>query len=156
MKLSALFLVVALSVAAVGSAALTTIDFTRDASGQVLTDINGNAAVSFSSPYANLLVDSDGDGEYSLDLNAAINDNSNLGYNTNATFTLGEGAEGAFQITNNSDINITVALEGNGISLAAGSTTVVAPGETEVYNVALNTDGIAAGTDLVATLTISE
>ena len=155
MKLSALFLVVALGVAAVGSAALTTVDFTRNASGQVLTDIDENAAVSFSSPYQNLLLPSGTSGEYRLDLNAAISDVATEGYNTNAIFTLGKGADGAFQITNNSDINITVALAGTGSSLETGSTTTVEPGQTEVYNVVVNTENVAAGTPLAATLTIA-
>lgn len=112
MKLSVLLIVVALSIAAVGSAALSSISFGRNVSaGQVMVDTDENVAIQIinTSNYVGL-VKTGTDGKVSFDLNEAINNSVNSGFNADAIFTIGTPTSGVIQIKNNSDIPVTVTL----------------------------------------------
>lgn len=111
-KFRALFLVAALSIAAVGSAALSSVSFDRSVSaGQVLVDTDDNVAIQISniSNYEGL-VKTQADGKVSLNLNEAINGNVAGGFNTDATFSLGTSNIGVIRIKNNSDIMVSVSM----------------------------------------------
>lgn len=149
MKLSALFLVVALGVAAVGSAALTTINLDRNMTVDVVSDTDVNAAVQFSefTKYPGLLVETGG--VVSLDLNQAINDNATAGFNPNAVFTIDD----AFTITNNSDIAVVVSSD-NVVTLAGSSGSLTIPvGGSSTFDVTINTAGTGS---LVSVLSVNQ
>jgi hypothetical protein len=147
LKLSALFIVAALSIAAVGSAALTSLSFDRSVSaGQILVDTDPNVAIQVSniSNYTGL-VKTDTDGKVSFDLNEAINNNRNSGFNTDAVFSIGTAATGAIKIKNNSDIPIAVSMtnDNNAISLipANNSNATIGVGTSGDYFFTINTNG---------------
>ncbi len=157
-KLSLVLIVVALMVAAVGSAALASISLDRTVeAGQVLTDIDPNAAIVFTADAAySTVIDSatKANGEVILDLNGAISNTLTEGYNTEATFAIGTSAAPVFYITNNSDAPVAVNLSGanGGLSLVNPGT-VPAGGKVGFY-FAIDTHGVAAGSSIGGTLTV--
>lgn len=161
MKLSALFLVVALSVAAVGSAALTQIDFTRDTAGTVLSDTASNVAVKFTAVTDyEAAVDEAANGEIAIDLNdafAAVTNQASNGFNPNAVFTVGDGT-GIYTITNNSDSEIIVTLEqattGLTMSPIGGDNTLL-PGDTTAFSFTIDTNGKAKDAPLTGKVTVA-
>lgn len=111
-KLSVVLLVLAMSVVAFGSAALSSIAFERDVTaGSVLVDTDPNVAIQITnnSSYSNLVV-TEADGKISLKLNEAINNASINGFNTDALYSIGTYSSGVIKIKNNSDIPVTVTL----------------------------------------------
>ena len=105
LKFGVLFLLVALSIAAVGSAALSNVTFNRSVNaGQIMVDTDQNVAVQITniSKYSNL-VKTDANGKVKFDLNEAINNNTSNGFNTDALFSIGSTSNGAIKIKNNSD-----------------------------------------------------
>lgn len=162
-KLGALFILAAMSIAAVGSAALSSVSFDRSVSaGKVLVDTDPNVAVQItsSSSYTGL-IKTDTDGKVILNLNNAINNNVNSGFNTDAMFTVGSATNGVIKIKNNSDIPITVTLandpaNNNAITLSPTSTssTTIAVGASGDYYFTINTNGQDAAKSLNATLHI--
>ncbi|MDF2538614.1 MAG: hypothetical protein K0S76_1635 [Herbinix sp.] len=149
-KLSALFIIAALGIAAVGSAALSSLNFERNVSaGQILVDTDANVAIQISntSNYVGL-VKTDADGKVTLNLNEAINNNANGGFNTDAVFAIGSATSGAIKIKNNSDIPITVSMTNdastnNAITLSPvnSSSSTIAVGSSGNYYFTINTNG---------------
>ncbi len=114
LKLGILFIAVALSIAAAGSAALSSLSFDRSMTARVLVDTDNNVAVQFTniSRYSRL-VSTGNDGKVTFNLNEAINNNSNNGFNKDAVFSIGTQSNGVVKIKNNSDIPVTVSTKGN-------------------------------------------
>lgn len=111
-KLGALLIIAALSIVAVGSAALASITFDRSVSaGEILVDTDDNVAIQITniSNYSEL-VKMLGDGAVTFDLNEAINSNVKSGFNTDATFSIGTPTSGVIRIKNNSDIPVDVYM----------------------------------------------
>lgn len=111
-KVSILLVILAMGIAAFGSAALSSIAFDRNVSaGSVLVDTDPNVAIQITnnSIYPNLLTTAS-DGKVSLNLNEAINNASSSGFNTDATYSLGTFSSGVIKIKNNSDVAVTVSL----------------------------------------------
>ncbi|HWT76464.1 MAG TPA: hypothetical protein VN258_17340 [Mobilitalea sp.] len=150
LKLSVLFIFAALSIASVGSAALSSVSFDRSASaGQILMDTDKNVAVQVSniSKYTNL-VKAESDGKVSISLNEAINNNSANGFNTDAIFEIGSPTSGVVRIKNNSDIPITVTLNNdlnstNSMSIipANNSSATIGVGSSSDFYFTINTNG---------------
>lgn len=112
LRISIVMIIMALSIAAIGSAAISSLTFERSvAAGQILLDTDPNVAVQITnnSSYPNLVV-TNPDGKISLNLNEAINNSSSGGFNTDATYSIGTFASGVVKIKNNSDVDIIVTL----------------------------------------------
>ena len=162
-KLGVLFIVTALMIAAVGSAALSYVSFDRSVNaGQVMVDTDQNVAVQITSAskYPGL-VKTDPDGKVSLNLNDGINNNTNSGFNTDAVFTIGSSSNGAIKIKNNSDTSITVSMvndAGNNntlsISPANGSNANIGPGASADFYFTINTNGQDALKSMKAVLRV--
>ncbi len=163
LKFGVLFLLVALSIAAVGSAALSNVTFNRSVNaGQIMVDTDQNVAVQITniSKYSNL-VKTDANGKVKFDLNEAINNNTSNGFNTDALFSIGSTSNGAIKIKNNSDMPITVTMNndansGNSMSLVPinnGSNTIGVGASTDFY-FSINTNGQAANKTLSAVLRV--
>jgi hypothetical protein len=145
LKLSVLLVASALSIVAIGSAALTNISFDRNISGQVLVDTDENVAIQISntSKYVGL-VKEDSNGKVELNLNEAINNNVSSGFNTDATFAIGSSSEGVIKIKNNSDIPVTISLQDNdAIALlpTSKSSSVIGSGQAGDFYFTINTSG---------------
>lgn len=157
-RISVLFVVAALSIAAVGSAALSTISLERTASGQVLVDTDENVAVQITniSNYTDLVKTQNG--KVSVDLNAAINNNSSNGFNTDALFTIGTSENGVVKIKNNSDIPVTVTISdsSNAVSLMPvnGSSNTIEVGRSGDFYFQINTNGQGASSILNAVIRV--
>lgn len=162
-KLSILLIVAALSIAAVGSAALSSLSFERDVTaGQILVDTDPNVAIQITGvgDYTKLVTENS-NGEVSIDLNKVIN-RENGGFNTEARFQIGTGSNGVIRITNNSEIPVTVSLISasdltkNGITMipADGGSNTITPGQSGDYYFVINTSGLPQGTVLNATLSV--
>lgn len=146
LKLSALLVIAALSIAAVGSAALTNISFDRNVSaGTILVDTDENVAIQISntSKYAGL-VKTEADGKVSLNLSQAINSNVNSGFNTDAVFSIGTPTSGVIKIKNNSDIPVTVDMTN---ASSSGEAITLMP-----TNSSSNTIGVGAASDFYFTI----
>lgn len=160
-KLSALFIGAALSIAAVGSAALSNISLERNATGQVLVDTDDNVAIQIKniSKY-NGLVKNGADGKVSFDLNEAINNNSKNGFNTDALFTIGSASEGVIQIKNNSDVRVTVSMtndfNNNAVTLMPvnSSSNTIEVGQAGEFYFTINTKDQSALNTLKAVLRV--
>lgn len=162
-KLGALLVFVTLSVAAVGSAALSSISFERNVTaGQILVDTEQNVAVQVTniSNYVDL-VKTESDGKVSLHLNEAINHSVNSGFNTDATFTIGTPTNGVIKIKNNSDIPITVSMtnstsNSNAINLSPinSSSSNIAVGSSGDFYFTIDTNGQDALKSLNAVLRV--
>ncbi len=159
-KLSALLIVAALSILAVGSAALTSIYLDRNVSaGSVLIDTADGVAIQFTAMNS---YDTKGvfvtnaNGEVSFDLTKAVATGDTLnGWNTDARFLVGSSATPVFSLTNNSDLAVTVnfndtAAEGADVVNLIGSATI-ASGETQEYYFDIDTSN---GTNGDATKTL--
>lgn len=163
LKVSILLIGVALSVAAVGSAALSSIAFDRSLSaGQVLADTDPNVAVQITniSPYS-ALMKTGTDGQVSFDLNAAVNNNLANGFNTDATYSIGTASSGVIKIKNNSDLPVTVTLANdagnvNAVTLHATSATspTIGSGASSDFYFTLDTNNQDAVKNLKAVLSI--
>lgn len=159
-KLGVLFVIAALSIAAVGSAALSSVSFDRSVSaGKVLVDTDQNVAIQITgnSNYTGL-VKSDADGKVYLNLNEAINNNTSGGFNTDAIFTIGTQSNGAIKIKNNSDLPVNVSMTNdpgnNAITLSPvnGTGSTIGAGATGDYYFTINTNGQDALKTLSAVL----
>lgn len=161
LKLSALLIIAGLSIAAVGSAALSSISFDRSVSaGRVLVDTDENAAIQITniSDYADL-VETQTNGEVSLNLNAALGTNPNSGFNTDAVFSIGTSSNGVIKIKNNSDIPVTATLTNAGdqsitMNPVNGSGNTIDAGRSGDFYFTVNTGGKNAADLLNATLHI--
>ncbi len=147
-KLSALVITVALLVAVVGSAALSQITFDRSLSGSVYADMDPNAAIVFAANNGYSSVVTQQDGIVSINLAQAINNDTALGFNTQALFNIGTAAAPVFNVTNNSDVEITLNLNtttaGLSMSPAAGDYTIAA-GTSKDFYFTFDTTGIVPG-----------
>lgn len=162
-KFGILFLLVAVSIAAVGSAALSNVTFNRSVSaGQIMVDTDQNVAVQITniSKYNNL-VKTDADGKVRFDLNEAINNNKSNGFNTDAIFSLGSTSSGVIKIKNNSDVPIAVTMvndanSGNSMTLSATNNAgnTIGIGASADFYFTINTSGQAANKTLNATLRV--
>ncbi len=162
-KFGVLFLLVAMSIAAVGSAALSNVTFNRNVNaGQVMVDTDQNVAVQITniSKYNNL-VKTDATGKVSFDLNEAINNNKSNGFNTDAVFSVGNTSTGVIKIKNNSDVPIGVTMvndanSGNALTLVATNNAgnTIAIGASADFYFTINTSGQAANKTLGATLRV--
>lgn len=148
-KLSALLIIAAMGIAAVGSAALTNVSFDRNVSaGKILVDTDENVAVQFSntSKYSGL-VKTDANGKVTLNLNEAISNNVNSGFNTDAVFTIGTSGNGVIKIKNNSDIPVTVSManasNNNAISMSPvnNSSSTIGVGASGDFYFTIDTTG---------------
>lgn len=162
LKLGVLFLAAALSIAAVGSAALSSVSFDRNVSaGQILVDTDQNVAIQItnSSKYSGL-VKTEADGKVSLNLNEAINNSTNSGFNTDALFSIGSAANGVIKIKNNSDIPVSVSMTNatgnNAISLSptSSSSSTIGVGASGDYYFTIDTNGQDALKTLNAVLRV--
>lgn len=162
-RLSALLIFAALSIAAAGSAALSSLSFDRSVSaGQILVDTDKNVAIQISniSNYEGL-VKTGADGKVSLNLNEAISKSTGSGFNTDAVFSIGTPASGVVRITNNSDIPVTITMandsnNNNAIALIpvnSSSNTITAGAAGDFY-FTINTNGQDAAKSLNAVLHI--
>ena len=162
-KLGALFIIAALIIAAVGSAALSAVSFDRTVkAGKILVDTDENVAIQVTntSKYPGL-VKADANGKVSLNLNEAINSNSNSGFNTDALFTIGSATSGVFRIKNNSDMPVTVSMtndsgNNNAITLtpANNSNATIGIGGSSDFYFTINTNGQEATKSLNAVLRV--
>lgn len=149
-KLVALFIAAALSIAAVGSAALTSISFDRNVSaGQILVDTDQNVAIQITntSRYTGL-VKTETDGKVSINLNEAIGNNVNSGFNTDAEFSIGTPTSGVIKIKNNSDIPVSVSMtnaagNNNAITMSPtnSSSSTIDAGASGDFYFTVNTNG---------------
>ncbi len=163
LRLGVLLILAAVGVAAIGSAALSSISFGRDINaGKILVDTDQNVAIQITnkSNYTGL-VKTEPDGKVSLNLSAAINNNTNSGFNTDAVFSIGSAANGVIRIKNNSDIPVTVTMangEGNGnaITMAPsnGSGATISVGASSDFYFTIDTNGHDALKTLSAVLRI--
>lgn len=120
-RISIAMIIMAISITAMGSAAISTLTFERSvAAGQILLDTDPNVAVQITnnSTYPNLVV-TNPDGKISLNLNEAVNNASSSGFNTDATYSIGTFESGVVKIKNNSDIPVTVTLTNDANNLGA-------------------------------------
>ncbi len=153
LKLSVLLVVVAVAIAAVGSAALSSVSFDRSLkAGKVLVDTDDNVAIQITniSKYPGL-VKADSKGKVSININEAINSNSNTnsGFNTDAIFTIGSTSSGVIKIKNNSDAPVSVSIinesgNNNAITLTPvnnGNNTINVGGSSDFY-FTINTTGL--------------
>lgn len=153
LKLSVLLVVVAVAIAAVGSAALSSVSFDRSVkAGKVLVDTDDNVAIQITniSKYPGL-VKADSKGKVSININEAINSNSNTnsGFNTDAIFTIGSTSSGVIKIKNNSDAPVSVSIinesgNNNAITLTPvnnGNNTINVGGSGDFY-FTINTTGL--------------
>jgi P pilus assembly chaperone PapD len=149
LQFSALLVIASLSIAAVGSAALSSLSFDRTVyAGQILVDTDSNVAVQITntSNYTGL-VKTEADGKVSLNLNQAINNDVKSGFNTDALFSIGSSQNGVIKIKNNSDLPITVSLsdtaDNNAIQMApvTGSSTTIGVGSAGSFYFTVNTNG---------------
>lgn len=164
LKLSAVLIVAALSIAAVGSAALSSVTFNRNVSaGQILVDTDENVAIQITNASTKYpgLVKTGADGKITINLNEAINNNVNSGFNTDALFSIGTPANGVIKIKNNSDIPVTVSMTNdagniNAISLipANNSSNIISAGSAADFYFTINTSNQAAAKPLNAVLYI--
>lgn len=159
-KLSALFITAALSIAAVGSAAISTVNFDRNAAGKILVDTDDNVAIQIMniSNYRGLVKTSD-NGKASINLNEAINNSESSGFNTDAIFTVGTPTSGVIKIKNNSDIPVSVTMNNennNGITLTPtnSSNATIGVGSASDFYFTINTNGKKAAETLNATVHI--
>ena len=117
--------------------ALTQVTIDRDIRVAVLTDISDNVPVKFTAGvnYPGVLVD-DGSGRVVIDLSNAFGEDGGL--NPHGTFTIGSNnaGEGVFQITNNSNFDISVGINGSAVLVGAAT---IGPGTTEEYGITLTT-----------------
>ena len=154
-KLSALLIVAALSILAVGSAALTSIYLDRNVSaGSVLKDTDTGVAIQFTPMNGydtkNIFVTDSSTGEVSFDLTKAVATGKTLnGWNTDARFLVGSASTPVFSLTNNSDLAVTVnfndsAIQGVDVVNLIGSSTIAA-GATQEYYFNIDTSNGAAG-----------
>ena len=161
LKFSALLMIAGLSIAAAGSAALSSIAFDRSVSaGRVLVDTDENAAIQITniSNYSDL-VETETNGEVSLNLNAALGANPNSGFNTDAVFSIGTSSNGVIRIKNNSDIPVTATLTAAGdqsiaMNPANGSDNTIDAGRAGDFYFSVNTGGKNTADLLNATLHI--
>ena len=163
LKLSALLIIAALSITAVGSAALSNISFDRNISaGEILVDTDENVAIQITnvSAYTDL-VQTEVDGKVSINLNQAINNNTNSGFNTDAQFSVGTLTDGVIKIRNNSDIPVTVSMSNasnnnDAITLkpANSSSSTIGVGAASDFYFVINTHGQDATKILNAVLHI--
>jgi hypothetical protein len=162
LKLGVLFLAAALSIAAVGSAALSSVSFDRNVSaGQILVDTDQNVAIQITntSKYTGL-VKTESDGKVSLNLNEAINNSTNSGFNTDALFSIGSAANGVIKIKNNSDMPVSVSMTNatgnNAISLSptSSSSSTIGVGASGDYYFTIDTNGQDALKTLNAVLRV--
>jgi hypothetical protein len=154
---------IALVVASVSSAALSSLSMDRAMTGTVLADSNSNVAVQITDLTGNpSFLDINSKGKYSFDLNDAINKNGALnttnttnGFNPDALFFVGNATTGAFKIQNNSDIPVTVSLSNTPDAVTlhpqSGTATVAAGASKEFYFI-IDTTTYAAGDSLNGTL----
>lgn len=153
LKLSVLLVVVAVAIAAVGSAALSSVSFDRSVkAGKILVDTDDNVAIQITniSKYQGL-VKADSKGKVSININEAINSNSNTnsGFNTDAIFTIGSTSSGVIKIKNNSDAPVSVSIineSGNNNAIALtpvnnGNNTINVGGSSDFY-FTINTTGL--------------
>lgn len=162
-KLSIFLMIMAMSMAAFGSAALSSISFDRNiTAGKVLVDTDPNVAIQITnnSTYTNL-VTTGADGKIALNLNEAINNTSSSGFNTDATYSIGTYTSGVIKIKNNSDVAVAVSLindASNAGALALLSSndpsSTIAAGETRDFYFTLDTNGQDAVKTLNATLRV--
>lgn len=158
-KLWGLLIVVGILVTSTGTAALSSLSLEREVSaGTVLSDTDPDVSVKFEnlSTYNDLMLVSSGKVEFNL--NAAIGNSLQDGFNTDAEYAIGTAASPLFKITNNSDVSVTVSISGNGVvSLmnATGSTAIISPGQSSSFYFEVNTTNVNAGIDLTENLTIS-
>lgn len=150
MKLRVLFLVAAVSILAVGSAALATVNFERNADARILVDTDDNVAIQIinTSNY-DRLVKTAPNGKVSFDLNEAINNKANNGFNPDAIFTVGSPTNGVIKIKNNSDIPVTVTMNSagdNAISILPvnSSEATIGVGSSSDFYFTIDTNGRSA------------
>lgn len=157
-KTSVIFAIAILSIVAVGSAALSTISFERTATGQVLVDTDDNVAIQVTniSRYTDLVKVQNG--KVSVDLNAAINNNKNSGFNTDAVFTVGTSESGVIKINNNSDIPVTVSMtdSSNAVTLKQvnSSSNTIEVGRSGDFYFQIDTNGQGASKILNAVIRV--
>ena len=136
--------------------ALTQVEIDRDISATVESDTDENVAVKFE---VNEMYDSVGkveNGVISFDLGGALVGDAEH-YNVEAKFTIGDDDENwVFRITNNSQFDISVAVNpDDGPVMLVGEDTVET-GETEKFYFMLDTSGLSPGAKVEATLEIRE
>ncbi len=162
LKIGVLFLAAVLSIAAVGSAALSSVSFDRNVSaGQILVDTDQNVAIQITntSKYTGL-VKTESDGKVSLNLNEAINNSTNSGFNTDALFSIGSAANGVIKIKNNSDMPVSVSMTNatgnNALSLSptSSSSSTIGIGASGDYYFTIDTNGQDALKTLNAVLRV--
>lgn len=160
LKFSIMLIVAAISILAIGSAALSAVNFERSVTGQVLVDTDENVAIQITniSKYSGL-VKTGSDGRASFHLNDAISNRSSSGFNTNAEYSIGTATEGVIKIKNNSDIPVTVTMnqaDGNAISLIPvnGSSATIRVGSSSDFYFTVNTYGQPAFKNLNAVVRI--
>lgn len=162
-KLGALLIISALSIGAVGSAALSSVSFDRTVNaGQIKVDTDQDVAVQFTntSNYAGL-IKTDSNGKVTLNLNEAINNNPTIGYNTDALFTVGSASKGVMKIKNNSDVAVAVSMvndnkNANAVTITptSGSSSTIGAGSSADFYFTINTNGQEALKTMNAVLNV--
>jgi len=154
-----LFLIsVLILVGMIGSAALTSLSFSRDiAAGRILSDFDDNAAVTFTplSGYEDH-VKSLGNGEIFFDLTEALADGAAGGFNAASFFAVGSEGNEVFSLSNHSDLAVTLSLlESTGGLALEGNDEPLNPGETGYYYFTIDTDGMPPGTAITGILRVT-
>jgi hypothetical protein len=160
-KLSALFILAALSIAAVGSASLSSVFFARSVIGKVLIDTADDVAIQIIAKDQGYkeLIKTDEYGEISIDLSKAIDKNASRGFNTDAVFGIGSLQSGVIIIKNNSDVAVKVdSCENNMVSLLAANNTtdIIKPGEASEFSFIVNTKDVKDGQVINSTIQIKK
>jgi hypothetical protein len=165
MKWQTLVIGAAIVVAAVGSSALTSIHVERTVAGKVLADSDSHAAVQIKDLTGGpSFLDIDANGKYTFDLNDAINKsgvknttNTTSGFNPDALFYIGNDKGGAFEITNNTDVPVTLSLTNASTAItvrAVSGDTTIGAGASKAFYFVVNTASLGDGTALTGTLQI--
>lgn len=164
LKLSVVLIFIAILTISYGAAALTSVSLDRDVSaGTVLVDTDANVAVKFEALTGYTTFLSQSGGKVSFDLSKAINDVTTRGYNTESQFTIGNAASSVFRVTNNSELAITISLNGvNGLKMYdvtdVEATTIsprtINPGLSSSFYFKIDTAGVPAGSAISGTIQV--
>ena len=158
-RIGVILIAAAVLVLSLGSAALTNVTIDRTVSaGTVKADTDANVVVKFASQglYGSLM-SADADGVVSFNLAAALT-NGATGFNPDAQFTIGSAVTPVFQITNNSNISITVTLvSSTGLALKDSTGAIssdIASGAAQTFYFEIDTTDMTAADSIGGTIQI--
>ncbi|OPL08500.1 MAG: hypothetical protein AVO33_11140 [delta proteobacterium ML8_F1] len=150
-------IIILLLVGGIGSAAIASLEFSREISGgTVVADLDADAAVTFTPlPGYESYLRSRDNGALFFDLLEALDDESPGGFNSGAEFSLGSVGNEVFSVTNNADLPVSLLLvESSGGLKLQGEGDFLSPGETGRYYFVIDTRGVPRDTEIRGTLQV--